>query len=101
MACCKTPLTKDEFLREKAENFKNYIMNYSPNEEVLEFIDKFDSSNLFITITTTLLPLKMMGTSEIMISELINKLNIPLNEIEGVREKIGRYFNFFIEMTTS
>ena len=103
MSCCKKETTKTEFLIEKGKNFKKYIMSFQPNSEVLEYMEKFDEKNIMSSILTLLVPLKATGMSETTINELLSKLIVPANEVSNVKEKIGKYFDMFVDVaiTTS
>lgn len=105
MSCCdktkETPTTKIDFLKEKAKNFREFILKYSPEEDVKSFLMTFDESKLQYTILTTLLPMKAVKSEGIYIQELMDKLTIPANEEEAVRNKIHRYFDMFIEVLVS
>lgn len=105
MSCCnkEKETTKQEFLIEKGKNFKKYLLTFKPNTEVLEYMEKFDEKNIMSSILTLLVPLKATGTSETAINELLSKLIVPTNEIPAVKEKIGKYFDMFVDVviTTS
>ena len=105
MSCCnkEKETTKSEFLIEKGKNFKKYILTFKPNSEVLEYMEKFDEKNIMSSILTILVPLKATGTSENAINELLSKLIVPTDQISGVKEKIGKYFDMFVDVaiTTS
>ena len=101
MASCCSSKSKDEFLKEKAQNFKTFILKYKPNAEVLEFINKFDPSSIQTTTLTVLLPMKSTGSSESAILELMTKLTIPSEEQAAVKDKIQRYLDLFCEVCLS
>jgi hypothetical protein len=105
MSCCnkEKETTKTEFLIEKGKNFKKFILTLKPNSEVLEYMEKFDEKNIMSSILTLLVPLKATGTSETAINELLSKLIIPTDQVSDVKDKIGRYFDMFVDVaiTTS
>ena len=104
MSCCESQAakTKYEFIKEKALNFKAFLLKHDPNDEVKEFINKFDEIKLYPTIMTFLVPARALGTSEMMVDELLGKLqNLPDGEREAVKSKIIRYFDMFVELVTS
>ena len=100
MACCNKT-TQAEFLIQKGKNFKEFIMKYKPDAEVLDYMGKFDEKNILSSVLTLLVPLKATGTQETAINELLSKLTIPANEVEAVKDKIGRYFDMFVEVVIS
>jgi hypothetical protein len=93
MACCS--IKRDAFLIEKATNFKNYIMNYNPNQEVLDYLNTFDPSSLELTIATVLMPIKLSNTTDQVIDNLVSKLVIDPDNVAQVKNKIARYFDLF------
>lgn len=103
MACCnkETQMTRAEFLIQKGKNFKQFIMKYKPDDDVLEYMAKFDEKNVLSSILTLLVPLKATGNQDKTIEGLLEKLTIPGDEVQSVREKIGRYFDMFIEIVLS
>lgn len=100
MSCCKgTP--KETFLIQKGKNFREYILKYSPNQEVLEYMEKFNEENLLVSITNLLIPVKLSGASDFVVGELMSRLNIPAQETEEVKQKITRYFAMFVDVVSS
>ena len=97
MSCCNGT-TKEAFLIQKGKNFKEYILKYSPTEDVLQYMEKFNEQNLFSSIMTLLIPIKATGTADMVITELMGKLTIPPDEMNDVKVKIGRYFDMFTEI---
>jgi len=97
MSCCKgTP--KETFLIQKGKNFREYILKYNPNQEVLEYMEKFNEANLMISITNLLIPVHLSGASDFVVGELMSRLNIPAQEAEEVKSKIRRYIDMFVEV---
>ena len=102
MACCnKSETTQVEFLIQKGKNFKEFIMKYKPDNEVVEYMGQFDEKNVLKSVLTLLIPLKASGTQKTAINELMSKLNVPASEVEAVKDKIGRYFDMFVEVVLS
>ena len=97
MSCCNGT-TKEAFLIQKGKNFREYILKYSPTQDVLEYMEKFNEENLMSSITTLLIPIKLSGTSGIVIGELMKRLTIPEQEADDVKGKISRYFDMFAEV---
>lgn len=99
MSCCnKLPTDKQDFIMQKAKNFKEYILKQNPSEEVSKFLETFDESKINYTIMTTLVPIKQMQTEEIMVDDLMLRLNPPEGTQEEVKKKILRYFDMFVEV---
>jgi hypothetical protein len=99
MSCCnKLPTEKQDFILQKAKNFKTFILKQNPSEEVSKFLETFDESKINYTILTTLVPIKQMKTEEIMVDDLMNRLNPPEGTREDVKNKILRYFDMFVEV---
>jgi hypothetical protein len=111
MSCCKKDdipktnetkeMTKTDFLKEKAKNFRDYIMKYQPTEEVKTYLQGFDESKLEYTILTVLIPMKMVASEEIYIDDLMGRLTIPEAEVGAVKTKILRYFKMFCDVIVS
>jgi hypothetical protein len=97
MSCCNGT-TKEAFLIQKGKNFREYILKYSPTQDVLEYMEKFNEENLMSSIATLLIPIKLSGTSGVVIGELVKRLTIPEQEADDVKGKIGRYFDMFAEV---
>ena len=99
MSCCETkkvPTSKEDFLKEKANNFRQFLLKQNPSDEVKEFITTFDDAKINYTILTTLIPIKQLKTEEIMVDELMEKLNISCTEKIDVQKKILRYFDMLV-----
>jgi flagellar biosynthesis protein FliP len=101
MSCCEnkpTPTSKSEFLKQKAHNFREFLLKQNPSDDVKKFVETFDESKINYTILTTLVPIKQMGTADIMVDELMAKLNISDSAKPEVKAKILRYFDMFVEV---
>jgi hypothetical protein len=96
MACCTT---KHEFLIQKGKNFKAYILSFNPDAEVLKYMEQFNETNIRTSIMTLLVPVKTLGTQEILINDLLSKLTISETELPTVKEKLKRYIDMFIEVS--
>lgn len=109
MSCCKKDgptsstgeITKSDFLKEKAKNFRDYVMKYQPTEEVKTYLSGFDESKLEYTILTVLIPMKMVNSEDIYIDDLLGRLTVPEPEVEAVKTKIKRYFHMFCDVIVS
>jgi hypothetical protein len=85
-------------LKQKAHNFREYLLKQNPSDEVKKFLETFDESKINYTILTTLVPIKQMGTADIMVDDLMEKLNISEQTKPEVKAKILRYFDMFVEV---
>jgi energy-converting hydrogenase Eha subunit H len=97
MSCCNT--TKEQFLIQKGKNFKEFILKYKPDADVLQYMEKFNETNILSSIVTLLVPIKLTG-NEVAVNELLSKLTIPANEVAQVKDKVQRYFEMFIAIAT-
>jgi len=97
MSCCNT--TKEQFLIQKGKNFKEFILKYKPDNDVLQYMEKFNETNILSSIITLLVPIKLTG-NEVAVNELLSKLTIPANEVAQVKDKVQRYFEMFIAIAT-
>jgi energy-converting hydrogenase Eha subunit H len=97
MSCCNT--TKEQFLIQKGKNFKEFILKYKPDADVLQYMEKFNETNILSSIITLLVPIKLTG-NEVAVNELLSKLTIPANEVAQVKDKVQRYFEMFIAIAT-
>jgi hypothetical protein len=97
MSCCNT--TKEQFLIQKGKNFKEFILKYKPDADVLQYMEKFNETNILSSIITLLVPIKLTG-NEVAVNELLSKMTIPANEVAQVKDKVQRYFEMFIAIAT-
>lgn len=97
MSCCNT--TKEQFLIQKGKNFKEFILKYNPDADVLQYMEKFNETNILSSIITLLVPIKLTG-NEVAVNELLSKMTIPANEVAQVKDKVQRYFEMFIAIAT-
>ena len=97
MSCCNT--TKEQFLIQKGKNFKEFILKYKPDADVLQYMEKFNETNILSSIITLLVPIKLTG-NEVAVNELLSKMTIPANEVAVVKDKVQRYFEMFIAIAT-
>jgi hypothetical protein len=97
MSCCNT--TKEQFLIQKGKNFKEFILKYKPDADVLQYMEKFNETNILSSIITLLVPIKLTG-NEVAVNELLSKMIIPANEVAVVKDKVQRYFEMFIAIAT-
>ena len=95
--CCNT---KQQFLLRKAMNFRQYLEAHKPDEELKEWISKFDELLLMPTILTMLVPVVKLGKTDDLVTMCMNKLTVEDSEKARVSEKIKRYFVMFVEVAT-
>lgn len=87
--------TKQEFLEEKATNFRNYLMQFQPSEEVVTYADSFSKESLIPTILTKLVPIVSTNSQDSVADSLLEKLIVKEEQKQTVKEKILAYFNCF------
>lgn len=85
-------------LKEKAKNFKTYLLNYSPSKVVLDKLESYNENNIVDELNSTLVPLMSIGGIDIMVDQFLNELTIPQGEEEAVRNKVMRYLKLFYEL---
>ena len=84
------------FLKEKAENFRAYILGQHPDAELSAQIEAFRPNMLLPTLTTILLPAISLKGIEGVADEMLTHLTPA--EPEAVKEKIKRYLSCFYEV---
>ena len=92
------PKTSYQLLQEKAVNFRTYIEQFSPNEEAQKVIKSFNPQLLVPTIHLSLLPLKQAEKLADTASAILDRLKVPDDQKEAVRDKIRRYLECFCEL---
>ena len=95
--CCNT---KQQFLLRKAMNFREYLNSHKPDEEMKQWIAKFDELLLMPTIVSMLVPVVKLGKTDELVVMVMNKLSIEESEKAQVSDKIKRYFLMFVEVAT-
>ena len=90
-------VTKLEFLKSKAQNFRTMLNSYSPDADVQKLMSGFNEALLLPTITNYLLPLKQSGKLNEISGQVMGHLSVPEAESDAVRAKIIRYFECFCE----
>ena len=92
-------MSKIDFLKAKANNFKVYIVSLQPDPEVILWLSTFSETMLVPTIVTMLLPIKKEGKIGETVATILPKLGAVTEENEGeVSDKIIRYLHMFCEM---
>ena len=94
-------ISKHEFLKQKAQNFRTLLLSYEPDAEVQNMLSGFNEMMLMPTIHTVLLPLKASGKLEATVAQVMTKLKVPDAEKATVQSKILRYFELFIEVSST
>lgn len=86
------------FLLEKAENFRTFVLGQSPDAEITQQIEGFQKDMLFPTLTGVLLPAVQAKGIDSVVDELMAHLT-PADPA-AVRAKVRRYFDCFYETLT-
>ncbi len=87
-------MSKVEFLKQKASNFRRYIVENSKAPETEAFLNQYQEDNVVGLIMTHLLPLQAVGQLELAVNQICEACQ---NEAPEFREKVGRYLQCFIE----
>ena len=86
-----------DFLQEKAENFRAFLLGHSPDAELAARIDGFRPDQLWTTLTTLFLPAATLGIEGVA-NEMLSHLT-PADPA-AVRDKTTRYLTCFYEVLT-
>jgi hypothetical protein len=94
--------SKIDFLKDKAQNFKKYIIELKPDEEIILWLSTFHEQMLIPTIVGGLLPLKKDNKLDETADKVLEKLKgvNDTNKAE-VKIKLRRYFDLFCEVVVS
>ena len=84
------------FLKEKAENFRAYILGQNPDADLAAQIEAFRPEMLLPTLTTVLLPAIGVKGIEGVVDEMFS--HIKPDEPEAVKAKLTRYITCFYEV---
>ena len=84
------------FLREKAENFRAFVLGQKPDLELVAQIDTFRPEMLLPTLTTILLPAIGLKGIDGVVDELMSHLT-PTDAFV-VKGKLVRYITCFYEV---
>lgn len=90
-------ITKLEFLKSKAANFRTLLNSYSPDSDAVKLMSGFNELLLVPTIQNYLVPLKKSGKLDEISRQVMDHLTVPESDKEAVRSKIVRYFQCFCE----
>ena len=86
------------FLREKAENFRAFVLGQNPDADLIVQIKTFQPDMLFITLTTVLLPAISTQGIDGVVKEIMTHLSPE--DPDAVKVKIERYIKCFYEVLT-
>ena len=86
-----------DFLQEKAENFRAFLLGHSPDAELAARIEGFRPDQLWTTLTTLFLPAATLGIEGVA-NEMLSHLT-PADPA-AVRDKTTRYLTCFYEVLT-
>jgi len=97
--CCeKKDKTTKDFLLEKAKNMRTWLMSFSPEDEVKNYINAFDENLLLPTIQVALVPLVKKGGIPSAAKDLAKKLQVPTEDEEAFCKKFEAYCKMFVEV---
>ena len=91
--CCQ--INKREYLLGKARNFRDYINQYKPADEIQAYIKNFTESNLLITLMSVVVPIVQTKTTASAVRDLMKKMTVPDSEKAAVADKLARYLEMF------
>ena len=84
------------FLKEKAENFRAFVLGQNPDAEVLAQIETFRPEMLLPTLTTVLLPAIGVKGIEGVVDDLM--AHLTPSDADAVKGKLVRYITCFYEV---
>jgi hypothetical protein len=87
-----------DFLTEKAENFRAFLLGQTPDQEMAARIEGFRSDQVWVTLTTVFLPAVSTLGKDGVVNEFMAHLS-PTDKA-AVRAKILRYVDCFYEVLT-
>jgi hypothetical protein len=99
-SCCAAPAkkTKQEFLIEKAKNFRTWLLTYECDDDVKNYVNMFDETLLVPTIQMILVPLVKKGGIPSASKDLAKKVKVPEKDLEAFCDKFRRYCEMFVEL---
>lgn len=89
-------ITIAEFLQEKAANFRQFLADNNPDEEIKKQMTLYQPSLLLPTVTTLLLPMASAGLLPQAVNEIMSHLT-P-SDPDAARDKITRYLEMFVSV---
>jgi hypothetical protein len=85
----------NDFITQKAENFRSYLLSMSPDLELKQQLDGYTKEKVMPTLLTVLLPsVAALGVDGV-VSEIM--LHITAPDTAAVTEKVKRYIQCFLE----
>ena len=87
-----------DFLKEKADHFRAFLLGHSPDAELAARIEGFRPDQLWTTLTTLFLPAVATMGFEGVANEMLAHLT-PADPV-AVRDKTTRYLTCFYEVLT-
>jgi len=85
-------------LKDKAKNFKAFLLKYRPTKVVLDRLETYNEDNIVDEMSSTLVPIILVGGIDFMVEEFMKELTIPAGEVPAVRNRIIRYLKLFYEL---
>jgi hypothetical protein len=89
-------VTVAQFLQEKAANFRRFLEDNSPDEELKKQMTMYQPALLLPTISTFLLPMAAGGLLPQAVNEILSHLS-P-SDVDATRSKITRYLEMFVSV---
>lgn len=89
---------RNSFLREKAENFRAFLLGQHPDADLTARIEGFRDDMLLPTLTTVLLPAIAVRGVEGVAIEMMTHLKPE--DASTVKAKLERYITLFYEVLT-
>ena len=84
------------FLKEKAENFRAFVLGQNPDAELTAQIETFRPEMLLPTLTTVLLPAIGVKGIEGVVDDLM--AHLTPSDADAVKGKLVRYITCFYEV---
>ena len=85
--------TVAEFLQEKAANFRRFLEDNNPDEELKKQMAMYQPALLLPTISTFLLPMAAAGMLPQAVDEILAHLSPA--DVDAARDKLTRYLDLF------
>lgn len=90
------------FLTTKANNFRDYINSYGPDDDIKKWLAAFNPLFIKPSVLSFLVPAsKLEGGLLKAASKVVEKLTVPDDKKEEVTNKIHRYLTMFCEVCTA
>lgn len=89
-------ITVAQFLQEKAANFRRFLQDNKPDEELNKQMAMYQPALLLPTIATFLVPMAASGLLPQAVNEIMSHLT-PADP-DATREKLTRYVEMFVDV---